>query len=128
MTDLMTPCVAFSESSKLSDRILNIELLRHLARLQSDPETSTPTRIFVSAGWDITPNEEFSFPHSARPTEVDQAVHRLRQPAFIKGIRLGTIALAASATKTLYLVGSDAPGDRMRFSPAPSPRIKAIMT
>ncbi|KAG1825187.1 hypothetical protein EV424DRAFT_1603591 [Suillus variegatus] len=47
MTDLMTPCVAFSESSKLSDRILNIELLRHLARLQSDPETSTPTRIFV---------------------------------------------------------------------------------
>ncbi|KAG1834280.1 hypothetical protein EV424DRAFT_1341554 [Suillus variegatus] len=54
------------ESSKLSDRILNIELLRHLARLQSDPETSTPTRIFVSAGWDITPNEEFSLPRSAR--------------------------------------------------------------
>lgn len=30
----------------------------------------------------------------------------------IKGIRLGTIAPGVSATKTLYLVGSGAPGDR----------------
>lgn len=53
-----------------------------------------------------------------QPTEVDQAVQYIifdarRSSGLIKGIRLGTIAPGVSATKTLYLVGSGAPGDRM---------------
>lgn len=53
-----------------------------------------------------------------QPTEVDQAAQYIifdaqRSSGLIKGIRLGTIAPGVSATKTLYLVGSGAPGDRM---------------
>lgn len=53
-----------------------------------------------------------------QPTEVDQAAQSIifddqRSSGLIKGIRLGTIAPGVSATKTLYLVGSGAPGDRM---------------
>lgn len=53
-----------------------------------------------------------------QPTEVDQATQYIvfddqRSSGLIKGIRLGTIAPGVSATKTLYLVGSGAPGDRM---------------
>lgn len=52
-----------------------------------------------------------------QPTEVDQAAQHIifddqRSSGLIKGIRLGTIAPGVSATKTLYLVGSGAPGDR----------------
>ncbi|KAG1737900.1 Gryzun, putative trafficking through golgi-domain-containing protein [Suillus paluster] len=52
-----------------------------------------------------------------QPTEVDQAAQCIifddqRSSGLIKGIRLGTIAPGVSATKTLYLVGSGAPGDR----------------
>ncbi|KAG2132301.1 Gryzun, putative trafficking through golgi-domain-containing protein [Suillus bovinus] len=53
-----------------------------------------------------------------QPTEVDKAAQYIifddqRSSGLIKGIRLGTIAPGVSATKTLYLVGSGAPGDRM---------------
>ncbi|KAG2153198.1 Gryzun, putative trafficking through golgi-domain-containing protein [Suillus clintonianus] len=53
-----------------------------------------------------------------QPTEVDQGAQYIifddqRSSGLIKGIRLGTIAPGVSATKTLYLVGSGAPGDRM---------------
>lgn len=52
-----------------------------------------------------------------QPTEVDQAAQHIifddqRSSGLIKGIRLGTIAPGVSAAKTLYLVGSGAPGDR----------------
>ncbi|KAG0708617.1 Gryzun, putative trafficking through golgi-domain-containing protein [Suillus ampliporus] len=52
-----------------------------------------------------------------QPTEIDQAAQYIifddqRSSGLIKGIRLGTIAPGVSATKTLYLVGSGAPGDR----------------
>ncbi|OAX31943.1 hypothetical protein K503DRAFT_702885 [Rhizopogon vinicolor AM-OR11-026] len=53
-----------------------------------------------------------------QPTEVDEASQYIifddqRSSGLIKGIRFDIIAPGVSATKTLYLVGSGAPGDRM---------------
>jgi hypothetical protein len=53
-----------------------------------------------------------------QPTEEDQAAQYIvfdnqRSSGLIKGVRLGTIAPGVTATKTLCLVGSGAPGDRM---------------
>lgn len=49
-----------------------------------------------------------------------------RSSGLIRGIRFGTIAPGVSATKTLHLVGSGAPGDRMIDISIQSTSVQAV--